>query len=98
MIFTQLDKFLGAIRVKLTLERPNVSTEDIELLVDAEFKRKLNDDYIKPLCQITKNNNYPHAVVSSRVSLKSQPSNANLKRPAYVPHGETVRGLVQTTQ
>jgi hypothetical protein len=74
MIFTQLDKFLDRIRVKLTCKLPNVSTEDIELLVEAEFKRKLEDDFIKPLRLITKNDKYPHAVVSSRVSLTCQSS------------------------
>jgi len=74
MIFTQLDKIVDRIRVKLTREHQNVSTEGIELLVNAEVERKLKDEYIKPLCQTTNNENYPHAAVSSRVSLTCQPS------------------------
>src|ERR1700733_3222741 len=74
MIFTQFDKFRNRIRGKLVRERPNASTEDIDLFLDIEFKRKLEDEFIKPLRSITNKDDYPHAVVSSRVSLKYQSS------------------------
>ena len=71
MVFTKFDVFKGQTRVTIANNHPGEDQTSLDILVEKEIERKLQDEYLKPLRNITGNDKFPHAVVSGEGPLGS---------------------------
>lgn len=74
MVFTQLDVFTAETRTTVQVDHPNEDQITIDDLVKKEVGRRLQDEYLKPLQDVTGKAKFPHAVVSGEDHLRFQSS------------------------
>lgn len=97
MVFTMFDLFVKRIRKHLEAGHPNEDTGDLTALVEKEIECRLQDHYLQPLRNCMGKPNFPHAIVSGK-NLQILFPGTEFNLAVTAPHGESVQGLVKTTQ